>query len=111
MWKEKNLEESIENWKNRYLIEDSKLKKDILTKTKTAWNDNLEKLKKEIIDEKTQVVSFDIFDTLIMRPFWNPIDLFTFLNKYFSTYRISIKTMRISSYITCKYRYSNFFIW
>lgn len=81
--KEKNLEESIENWKNRYLIEDSKLKKDILTKTKTAWNDNLEKLKKEIIDEKTQVVSFDIFDTLIMRPFWNPIDLFTFLNKYF----------------------------
>ncbi len=81
--KEKNLAESIENWKNRYLIEDSELKKDILTKTKTAWNDNLEKLKKEIIDEKTQVVSFDIFDTLIMRPFWSPIDLFTFLNKYF----------------------------
>ena len=81
--KEKNLNESIENWKNRYLIEDSELKKDILTKTKTAWNDNLEKLKKEIINEKTQVVSFDIFDTLIMRPFWNPIDLFTFLNKYF----------------------------
>lgn len=81
--KEKNLEESIENWKNRYLIEDIELKKDILTKTKTAWNDNLEKLKKEIIDEKTQVVSFDIFDTLIMRPFWSPIDLFTFLNKYF----------------------------
>ena len=81
--KEKNLDESIENWKNRYLIEDIELKKDILTKTKTAWNDNLEKLKKEIIDEKTQVVSFDIFDTLIMRPFWSPIDLFTFLNKYF----------------------------
>lgn len=81
--KEKNIEESIENWKDRYLIEKSELKKDILTKTKTAWNDNLEKLKKEIIDEKTQVVSFDIFDTLIMRPFWNPIDLFTFLNKYF----------------------------
>lgn len=81
--KEKNIEESIENWKDRYLIEKSELKKDILTKTKTAWNDNLEKLKKEIIDEKTQVVSFDIFDTLIMRPFWSPIDLFTFLNKYF----------------------------
>ncbi len=81
--KEKNIEESIENWKDRYLNEKSELKKDILTKTKTAWNNHLEKLKKEIIDEKTRVVSFDIFDTLIMRPFWNPIDLFTFLNIYF----------------------------
>lgn len=81
--KEKNITYAIENWKDLYLNKETKLKKDILTKTKTAWNDNLEKLKAEIISPKTEVVSFDIFDTLIMRPFWNPIDLFVFLNQYF----------------------------
>ncbi len=54
-----------------------------MLKNKTAWNDNLEKLKKEIISDNTQIVSFDIFDTLILRPFWNPIDLFSFMDEYF----------------------------
>lgn len=47
----------------------------------TPWNDGLDKLKEKIIDEKTKIVSFDIFDTLITRPFLNPKDLFTFLNE------------------------------
>lgn len=64
-------------------FEEIELENDRITKIKTAWNDNLEKLKKEIINSKTRIVSFDIFDTLIMRPFWNPIDLFVFLNQYF----------------------------
>lgn len=46
----------------------------------TPWNDGLDKLKAKIIDEKTKVVSFDIFDTLITRPFLYPKDLFRFLN-------------------------------
>lgn len=46
----------------------------------TAWNDGLDKLKEKVIDEKTKVVSFDIFDTLITRPFLYPKDLFIFLN-------------------------------
>lgn len=78
-----NIQISIDNWKSIYLSENAEIEKDLLTKTKTAWNDNLDKLKKEIINPKTKVVSFDIFDTLIMRPFWNPTDLFVFLNSYF----------------------------
>ena len=77
-----NLEE-LEELKKIYLNENTDFKKDILTNVKTAWNDNLEKIKNEIISEKTKIVSFDIFDTLILRPFWNPIDLFTFLDNYF----------------------------
>lgn len=81
--KEKNIKQDVNDWQELYLNKDTKQKKDIITKTKTAWNDNLEKIKKEIISEKTKVVSFDIFDTLIMRPFWNPIDLFMLLNNDF----------------------------
>ena len=40
----------------------------------------VDKLKEKIMAEKTKVVSFDIFDTLITRPFLYPKDLFTFLN-------------------------------
>ncbi len=47
------------------------------------FNDSLEKLKNEIIDSKHEVISFDIFDTLITRPFYEPSDLFYFLNKKF----------------------------
>ena len=46
----------------------------------TPWNDGLDKLKAKIMDSKTKIVSFDIFDTLITRPFLYPKDLFTFLN-------------------------------
>lgn len=48
------------------------------------FNDKLELLKKEIIDENVKVISFDIFDTLISRPFYEPSDLFFFLNKKFN---------------------------
>lgn len=79
----KNIKININNWRNFYLAKDEKTKKDIITKIKTAWNDNLEKIKKQIMQENTKVVSFDIFDTLVVRPFWNPIDLFTFMNEEF----------------------------
>lgn len=82
-FKNNNIDSKIENLKEIYLKKDTNLKKDILLKNKTAWNDNLEKLKKEIISDNTQIVSFDIFDTLILRPFWNPIDLFSFIDEYF----------------------------
>lgn len=80
---EKEMKYKIENWKDLYLNKNNLQKKDVVTKVKTAWNDNLDKIKKAIINEKTEIVSFDIFDTLIIRPFWNPIDLFEFLNEYF----------------------------
>ena len=34
-----------------------------------------------ISDREVKVVSFDVFDTLLLRPFWKPTDLFYFLNR------------------------------
>ena len=46
-FKNNNIDSKIENLKEIYLKKDTNLKKDILLKNKTAWNDNLEKLKKK----------------------------------------------------------------
>ena len=45
----------------------------------TNFNDKLLSLKKEIVNH--DVISFDVFDTLVVRPFFEPVDLFRFLNK------------------------------
>lgn len=50
---------------------------------RTPWNDGLEKIKESIINPSTKVVSFDIFDTLIVRPLYKPDDLFKLLEKEF----------------------------
>lgn len=50
------------------------------TSATTPWNDGLDKLKENVKSKDTKIVSFDIFDTLITRPFLYPKDLFTFLN-------------------------------
>lgn len=47
----------------------------------TPWSSRYEDLKKAIYWEQNQVISFDIFDTLIMRPFYAPTDLFLILGK------------------------------
>ena len=52
----------------------------------TDWTDGLEKIKLAICDKNIKCVSFDIFDTLIKRPFFVPTDLFLLLNKYFREY-------------------------
>lgn len=52
----------------------------------TIWNNELEKLKEKIIDEKTECVSFDVFDTLILRPFLEPTDELRLLNRKFNSY-------------------------
>jgi len=43
-----------------------------------------EKIKSVILDKKIQIVCFDIFDTLITRPFSKPSDLFKMLDEPFS---------------------------
>lgn len=48
-----------------------------------AW-EKWEELKKQIISENTEYVSFDIFDTLIQRPFLSPTDLFDILTEKFN---------------------------
>lgn len=45
----------------------------------TKWSDREEVVKKQIINHKIHCVSFDIFDTLICRPFFEPSDLFRIL--------------------------------
>ncbi len=50
---------------------------------KSVWNDNLEKIKRNIANEEIKYVSFDVFDTLVVRPFLNPTDLFSVVDKEF----------------------------
>ena len=47
----------------------------------TPWSDRYESLKKAILWEKHKVISFDLFDTLIMRPFYDPTDVLFFVAK------------------------------
>ena len=41
---------------------------------------SLERIRSAITDPRTRAVSFDVFDTLLVRPFWEPSDLFCFLD-------------------------------
>lgn len=59
------------------------LNKDYFTIVKTKWNEGLELIKKGIMDDSIQLVSFDIFDTLVVRSFFEPTDLFDVVDKYF----------------------------
>ena len=43
---------------------------------------HLEAIREAIVDDKTKVVSFDCFDTLVVRPFLAPTDLFHLLDVY-----------------------------
>lgn len=40
-----------------------------------------EDIRLAIANSNIKVVSFDVFDTLLLRPFWKPADLFDFLNR------------------------------
>lgn len=41
----------------------------------------LQKIRKAISDPTKKIISFDVFDTLILRPFWKPSDLFLLMNR------------------------------
>lgn len=53
----------------------------LFSSIETRWNDGLEKVKKAIMDKEVKYVSFDIFDTLVVRPFLEPVDLFRLLDR------------------------------
>lgn len=65
---------------NKKEVENSNL----LSSVETDWNTDLEKIKIKIADEKIKYVSFDIFDTLVVRPFLRPLDLFKLLDKEYT---------------------------
>ncbi|NBD27567.1 glycosyltransferase [Paenibacillus glycinis] len=50
----------------------------------TTWDDRLEEIRRAIADPQMEFVSFDIFDTLVVRPFYSPQDLYIFMDDYFS---------------------------
>lgn len=64
---------------------------DFFQRFQTPYNDTMEKIRREIHDKKHSVISFDIFDTLIVRPFWEPKDLFELLSKFYNE-KNNIKT-------------------
>lgn len=64
-----------EDWNQRYQSE--------FYNVKTSFNDSLEHMKRTILDDTIKVVSFDIFDTLVVRPFLAPSDLFYLLDQGF----------------------------
>lgn len=67
---------NVDNW--------SVLKKDSdYYLSKSRYNDGLEKIKNIIINGNVEVVSFDMFDTLVVRPFFRPLDLFVLMDKEF----------------------------
>ena len=45
----------------------------------SIWNDTYEKIKSTILNPAYKIVSFDIFDTLIQRPLWDPRDILHFV--------------------------------
>lgn len=49
----------------------------------TKFDPGLLKIKEKIMDERIKVVSFDLFDTLVTRPFMTPSDMFLLLNQTF----------------------------
>lgn len=70
-----------------------------ITSQKRLWG---EELKCKICQEKTKIVSFDIFDTLVQRPFWEPTDLFYLLGIYANRFLhagdlLSFRDIRISA--------------
>jgi len=49
----------------------------------TPWNEGMEDMKIKILKTDATYISFDIFDTLIYRPLYNPDDLFILMDKKF----------------------------
>lgn len=49
----------------------------------TPWNNQYETLKQTIVNPKFKYISFDMFDTLVLRPFLKPTDLFCLLDHLF----------------------------
>lgn len=49
----------------------------------SRYNNGLDVIKRNIVDPKTKIISFDLFDTLVVRPFYLPLDMFQLLDREF----------------------------
>ena len=71
----------------------------------TEWNGALEYNKELVGKGKEEYISFDVFDTVIMRPLYNPADLFELMDSYFKDIyacNIQFKQLRIDSEKYCR---------
>lgn len=64
------------------------------------WNhiNMIDYIKNNMTDNRIEVISFDVFDTLLCRPFYYPTDLFLLLNKTFCIYtdsRVHFSDLRL----------------
>lgn len=86
-WNFKNteLKQALELTEQLYpkLDEDMEEKDYFFDKQRTKWHDGLEHAKKLIMSDQMEYISFDIFDTLIVRALGHPSDVFTLLNPLF----------------------------
>ena len=76
----------------------------------SKWNGGLECIKDTIAKSKCKYVSFDIFDTLIMRYVYNPEDILLLMNKKFEeVYKsnISFDKLRIGAERVCRMKFGN----
>lgn len=85
--------ESSENFKNK-----DNFFYDIIS----PYKDDLENQIKKIINKKTKYVSFDVFDTLVIRPTIEPTDVFNILGDYINSkrknsYYIDFRALRIDA--------------
>ncbi len=65
----------------------------------------LDEIKKRIYEGSESVISFDVFDTVVARPFFHPTDLFAFLDKKFEeiySSNISFQTIRTEGEEGCR---------
>ncbi|MCL2363879.1 MAG: glycosyltransferase [Defluviitaleaceae bacterium] len=58
---------------------------DFYGRVRIPWNGGLEYLKTQIATSPCKYISFDVFDTLVKRPFYNPDDIFYLMDKTFQT--------------------------
>jgi len=81
-------------------------------KTAIDFDYRFEELKESIISQNCEYVSFDLFDTLVWRPFYTPTDLFSLIDPYFKTLvpgavLIKFADARINAESVARYVYDN----
>lgn len=70
----------------------------------SPFDDGLEKVRKKILDKDITIISFDIFDTLIERPFLRPDDIFEILSIKYNMYENNQKRIDFAGYRRCAER-------
>lgn len=102
---EKHIRKAFLEFFEKTDFENSREEDNFFTDVSTTWNGKYEQLKLQILDEKIEYVSFDIFDTLVLRPFLEPTDLFYFMEEDFAAItkgNLSFREIRVSAERQCR---------